>query len=324
MLRANELVVFLLFFFSFSSFSFAYRQSKSFEEYVLKKANCVTESGEPWGLLFVANGCYFDVSINLLLDLKYTHDTNCVLLFTDKEGVDMLEREDLGIEAYDYNAIYLPTDVNLGYKPRIFRAYTPPKPFMKHYHSRYKTPNTSSHNFPRWPIWMLRHSITLSALELGVGIFQSDVDIVFLKPPSSFIRGNFDIQGETQAMSPVWKQLPPKNDMNLGFGFVRPSHRGVLHWRVVNAMMRYRGLDPQSADNLMLFGAFNDGGVFNQTEEGVAIFSPMVTGLWWNLDRGAYFHPAGLKNNKYNDMSKYLRIHKRWFLTKEYRSHQCG
>ena len=155
-------------------------------------------------------------------------------------------------------------------------------------------------------------------------MFQSDVDVAYLDPPSVFIHGDFDVQGQTQRMTKLWIPLQPGNDMNLGFGFIRPTLGGVLHWRSANAMMRYRGLDPQSADNLLLFDAYKAAGIFNQTEFGVSMVSPMVRALWWKVS-GEYYHPAGLKNNKFVDMSKYLKEKDRWFIgNKMFRNHVCG
>ena len=324
LMEPKRLSISFLFLLLFCSVGFTYPQSDAFKDYVKGKANCRNAFGEPWVMVLVANGCYFDVALNLVLDLEYTHNTTCVVLFTDTDGMDILDNDpSIGVDAYNYDSLDFPFDILANYTPKMPREYTPPFPYMVgKYHSRYFVPNTGKFTFPRWPIWMLRHSISLSILELGVGIFQSDVDVAFLSPPDQFIKGDFDVQGQAQRMTRIWEKELPKLDLNLGFGFVRPNTGGVLHWRAANAMMRYRGLDPQTADNILLWESLRGTGVMKQGPEGVVLVSPMVKALWWKSTN--FFHPAGLKNDKYSAMSSFLGKKGRWFLKSTYRSHVCG
>ena len=190
-------------------------------------------------LMAYASNDYKVLAYNCLLSLHRVGVRNAGILTLDDETVQFFKERD--IPAYNVAKITkgIPEDVQL--KNSIVPADLDLSRLRKpHWASRWNSGSTV-----RWLHWMLRHYLALRVLKEGYGVYQTDVDMVFVNNPYDWLDLEADLEGQDQS----W---PRAHALNLGIGHVAATNGGILHWETTNNMMRYLGDDPQSIENLKL------------------------------------------------------------------------
>ena len=190
-------------------------------------------------ILAYASIDYKEMGYNCVLSLIKQGVTNVGVLVTDSESLEYFQ--DRRIPAYDVAKLNggVPRDVRLQNTvvPRdlkLSRLYHP------EWSNRWN--NRATH---RWQHWMLRHFLALRLLKAGFGVYQTDVDMVFLDNPYDWLDSDADLECQTQ-------DWPNPASCNLGIGHVAATTGGILHWETTNNLMRYLGDDPQSVENMLL------------------------------------------------------------------------
>lgn len=190
-------------------------------------------------LLAYASKDFKVLAYNCMLSLRKLNVKNAGILVLDDETVEYFRSRN--IAAYNVANITqgIPHDVQLA------NTIVPASLDL----SRLKNPSWSNRwnnpSMQRWAHWMLRHYLALLVLKEGYGVYQTDVDMVFLNNPFDWLDQGVDFEGQMQ-------HWPAQNCLNLGIGHVAATAGGILHWETTNNLMRYLGDDPQSIENFQL------------------------------------------------------------------------
>lgn len=228
-------------------------------------------------LMAYASKDYKVLAYNCLLSLQKVGVYNAGILTLDDETVQFfLERN---VAAYNVAKITkgIPEDVQLGNTVvpadlDMSRLYHPD------WASRWNHDSTV-----RWSHWMLRHYLALRVLKEGYGVYQTDVDMVFVNNPYDWLDPEADLEGQSQ-------NWPAQNSLNMGIGHIAASTGGVLHWESTNNLMRYKGENPQSIDNDLMNELINQVGEIGESKPCLEKFpdvictrknSPMVNYRIW-------------------------------------------
>lgn len=223
-----------------------------------------------------ADSNYMLPAHNCIASLRRLGVQNAGVLAADRHTSQYMLKHD--IPAYNVaNIAHLPDDVQLG------NTIVPETIDLSHLKYPKWSNRWNNHKTVRWAHWMLRHYLTLQLLEAGLGVFQTDVDVVFLENPYNWLNPHFDLEGQTQ-------NWPEMGALNLGIGHIAASRGGRLHWATTNWMMRYTGDDAQSIENFAMIDVLRDQriGVMNKTRciSGSALLcrgltTPLVSLRWW-------------------------------------------
>ena len=211
------------------------RTLSDFRSWVERVAKSTASSPEKEILLLYTSDDYVGIAVNCAKSLTRLGVENVGILVVSDIMEQFLQSHNLS--AFNVASLAdIPADIRLD--------------FVKHWNDTSRMPAGWSSRFTlptRWRHWMLRHYLTLVTLKMGVGVFQSDVDVIFMQDPYNWVDGSiFDIEAQTQ-------NFPSLENFNLGIGHVSPTFGGVLHWETTNNLMRYLGQDPQSLENTLLF-----------------------------------------------------------------------
>ena len=228
-------------------------------------------------LMAYASKDYKVLAYNCLLSLQKVGVYNAGILTLDDETVQFfLERN---IAAYNVAKITkgIPEDVQLG------NTVVPADLDMSRlYHPDWST-RWNHDSTVRWSHWMLRHYLALRVLKEGYGVYQTDVDMVFVNNPYDWLDPEADLEGQLQ-------HWPAQNSLNMGIGHIAASTGGVLHWESTNNLMRYKGDNPQSIDNDLMNVLINQVGEIGESKPCLEKFpdvictrknSPMVNYRIW-------------------------------------------
>lgn len=186
-------------------------------------------------VLLYTSDDYAAMAYNCYLSLIKLNVTNVGILVTSSSLQQTLAR--LSAPAFFVNDAQVPADIKLEHR---FENVNLSRVRMD-WSNRWNANTTI-----RWSHWMMRHYLTLQALRIGIGVLQTDVDVVYVQNPYTWINPlKYDLEGQTQ-------DWPEPRSFNFGIGHVSASFGGLLHWETTNWMMRYTGDDPQSLEDLFL------------------------------------------------------------------------
>ncbi len=196
-------------------------------------------------LMAYASSDYKVLAYNCILSLQKVGVENAGILTLDDETVDFFVTR--GIAAYNVAKITkgVPEDVQLG------NNFVPDDLDISRIQHQDWSSRWNTKTSGRWQHWMLRHYLALRVLKEGVGVYQTDVDMVFVNNPYTWLDPAADLEGQSQ-------NWPKDLSLNLGIGHIKASLGGVLHWETTNNMMRYMGDDPQSIENLIMLNPLID------------------------------------------------------------------
>ena len=176
---------------------------------------------------------YVIMGYNCVLSLFRLGIKNVGLLTLDDNTTEFYKRR--SIPAFNVGSLKegVPEDIRLDNK-LIGADFDTSR--LKHPDWASRWTNPSQH---RWAHWMLRHFLALQVLKHGYGVFQTDVDMVFLSNPYEWLDATADLEGQMQ-------HWPKRKALNLGIGHISPTAGGILHWQTTDNLMLYSGDDPQS------------------------------------------------------------------------------
>lgn len=190
-------------------------------------------------ILLYASADYKVLAHNCILSLQKLNVYNVGILVLDDETVSCFKEK--RIPAYNVAKITkgIPYDVQLN------NTIAPNDNDLNRLKNKGWATRWNVRTTFRWPHWMLRHYLTLQVLKMGYGVYQTDVDMVFIQNPYDWLDPNADLEGQLQ-------NWPMKKALNLGIGHISATVGGILHWETTNNLMRLTGDDPQSIENFLL------------------------------------------------------------------------
>lgn len=190
-------------------------------------------------MLLYATFDYKEMGHNCVMSLRRQGVINVGIMTTDQNSTEYFALKDIHVFNVANIVKGIPVDV------RIDNNLVPPDIDLSRLKHQDWANRWNDRHLSRWTHWMLRHYLALQLLKEGVGVYQVDVDTVFLDDPYKWLDPEADLEGQTQ-------DWPKVNAINFGIGHVAATLGGVLHWETTNNLMRYSGDDPQSLENLVL------------------------------------------------------------------------